>query len=303
MPSLPFYFYLSRATGCATLAIALTGLHGSAAWAQAEIILVGEGANAVTTADILAESTPLDNAARVNVLSSPESVLRMATDIYVRRQISAVAVEEQIDQQPEVQRLLQIVRERILADALTRTKEIRSQPTELVLERLALQNYKAMPQRFKQPERVHVRHILISTSTTDARAQAEALRQQLQQGASFEELARKHSKDPSSARKGGDLGFVTRGKMVAPFEEAAFALEKPGQLSDVVETRFGYHVIELVERRPAGLQPFDEVKSLLMQEAAGGIALAARQEFVRPFLEAAKPRTEAIEAFSSSYRK
>ncbi len=298
-PSFPLPLSLSRS---ALLAAALLCLPGVAPWAQTAPALMGEGAHAITGADVLAETMPLDATARTNVLSSPDAVLNTATNLYVRRLMSEQAVEQKIDQQPEVQRLLQIVRERVLADALGREKEAQARPTEPVLEQLARQNYQAMPQRFQQPERVHVRHILIPTSAPDARTQAEALHQQLQQGASFPELARTHSKDPGSARKDGDLGFITRGKMVAPFEEAAFALDQPGQLSAVVETRFGFHVIELVEKRPAGLQPFEEVKAQLVKEAAGGVGMAARQDLVRSLLEAAKPHPEAIEAFSATYR-
>ncbi len=295
---------LSRTKRAVCLTAALMALHGISAWAQTAPPLLGEGTHAVMPADVLAETMTLDTAARANMLSAPDAVQRMATDIYVRRQMSERAVAQKIDQQPDVQRLLQIVRERVLSDAFARHQEAQARPTGPVLEKLALQNYQAHPQRFQQPERVHARHILIPGSATDARAQAEALRQLLlQQRASFEEMARQHSKDPGTAHKGGDLGFITRGKMVAPFEEAAFALEKPGQLSPVVETRFGFHVIELVEKRPAGLQPFDEVKAQLVQEAAGGIAMATRQEVVRPFLDAAKPHPEAIEAFSASQRQ
>ena len=305
MPTLlqPLLLSLSQAARSACLAAALLGLHG-AAMAQAAPALLGEGSLAVTAADIVAETQPLNAANRASVLSSPASVQRMATDIYLRRSLSMLAIEQKIDEKPEVQRVLQIVRERVLADALVRQVEAqaRAAQPESVLLQLAQQNYKAMPQRFQQPERLHLRHILIPVDATDARAQAEALRQQLQQGASFEALARQHSKDPGSAAKGGDLGFVTRGKMVAPFEEAAFALEKPGQLSDVVETQFGFHVIELLEKRPAGLQPFDEVKDRLVEEAAGGVGVAARQELARPILESATPHVEAIEAFSAGYR-
>ena len=299
----PLSLCASYAARSACLAAALLGLHG-AATAQAAPALLGEGPQAVTAADILAETQPLNAANRASVLSSPASVQRMATDIYLRRSLSARASDQKIDEKPEVQRVLQIVRERVLADALARQVETqaRAAQPESVLEQLARQNYKAMPQRFQQPERLHLRHILIPADATDAHAQAEALHKQLQQGASFEALAREHSKDPGSAAKGGDLGFVTRGKMVAPFEEAAFALEQPGELSGVVETQFGFHVIELVEKRPAGLQPFDEVKDRLVEEAAGGVGVAARQELARPILESATPHVEAIEAFSASYR-
>ena len=72
------------------------------------------------------------------------------------------------------------------------------------------------------------------------------------------------SLDTSNAGKGGDLGFFGRGKMVPAFEEAAFALTEPGQLSDLVETQFGYHIIRLEARRDAGRRSFDEVRDELV---------------------------------------
>ena len=77
---------------------------------------------------------------------------------------------------------------------------------------------------------------------------------------SFAELARKNSQDPGSAEKGGDLDFVTRGAMVKPFEDAMFALKK-GEISDVVETEFGYHIIQLNDIKPAVVPPFEQVRA------------------------------------------
>lgn len=291
-----------RTARCVVLATTLMGSHWFT-WAQTDAVLLGEGPYAVTTADILAESRPLNATARASVLANPSSVQRMAADIYLRRRLAALALEQKIDQQPEVQRTIQIVRERIFADALMRQSDTQSRPSEAVLEKLASQIYQATPQRFEQPESLHLRHILLPASAADARERAQALRQQLQEGADFEALARENSKDPGSASKGGDLGFVTKGKMVPPFEDAAFALDTPGALSPVVETQFGFHIIELVAKRPAGLQPFAEVKEQLEQEAANNAAKAARQDVARPILEAAIPHTDAIEAFSASQRK
>ena len=75
-----------------------------------------------------------------------------------------------------------------------------------------------------------------------------------------EELAKTNSTDTATAARGGDLGFFGQGRMVAPFEQAAFALEKPDDISEVVKTPFGYHIIKLVERKEGGDRPFDEVK-------------------------------------------
>ncbi|WP_312791414.1 peptidylprolyl isomerase [Diaphorobacter nitroreducens] len=296
--------YFSRSLRLCTLAFVVIStplLHAQPAPAEA-IPLVGEGLHAATTADVAAEVANMDKSSRQNALSSPDTVQRIATEIYVRRRLAAEAVAQKLDQQPQAQRMLQIVRERIFADLVTKQAEDRSRPTEPVLENLARQNYLAQQARFRQPERIHARHILIPLKTPNAREHAADLRQQALSGASFEELAKKYSKDPGSASKGGDLGFFTKGKMVKPFEDAAFALIKPGDLSDVIESNFGYHIIQLVEKRDAGIQPFDEVKKQLIEEAAGGVASSARQELIRPLLDAAKADANAIEAFSATYR-
>ena len=120
-------------------------------------------------------------------------------------------------------------------------------------------------------ENVRARHILLSVSEEDdeaARAgkktKAGDLRKQLTEGAKFEELAREHSDCPS-ARMGGDLGRFRKGQMVKPFEEAAFALE-PGQVSEVVETQFGYHIIEVLEHTAEGTLPDENIAEMLQNQ-------------------------------------
>ncbi len=138
---------------------------------------------------------------------------------------------------------------------------------------------------FQKPERVHARHILISTkdAKTDAekaadKKKAEEVLAQLRKGADFAEMAKKYSDDPGAAN-GGDLGTFSRGQMVPEFEKAAFSL-KVNQISDVVETQFGYHIIQVLEKFPAGTASFDEVKSqinaYLLQQKQG----SAVQDYV-----------------------
>lgn len=263
--------------------------------------LIGEGPAAVTGADLLTETSTLDAKTRESILGSPQQVHRIGMEMYIRRALAAQALTQKLDEDPEVKRLLHVVRERVLADSLARRTEAQSRPTTPVLEKLAQQNYQAQQARFKIPDMVHARHILIPPGP-DARAQAEALRKQILEGASFEELAKTHSKDPGSAPKGGDLGFFPRAKMVKPFDDAVFALAKPGDVSGLVETRFGFHIIQLVEKRLEGVRPFAEVKEQLVEEAATGIATTARQELVRPIIDTAKPNQDAIEAFSAAHR-
>jgi peptidyl-prolyl cis-trans isomerase D len=139
--------------------------------------------------------------------------------------------------------------------------------------------------RFADVEEVRARHILVSVkpdadeaTKTKARAEAEDLVKQARGGADFAELAKKHSQDPGSAAKGGDLGFFPRGRMVPAFDAAAFGLE-PGQISDVVETPFGFHVIKLEEKKPGGPRPFDVAREQIEKEltAERSLDLARKQ--------------------------
>jgi len=128
--------------------------------------------------------------------------------------------------------------------------------------------------RFHQPESVHASHILIradaqadAATRAGAKTLADDLLKQLKKGATFADLAKKFSQDPGSAQNGGDLGFFNRGQMVGPFDQAVFAL-KPGQTSGVVETPFGYHIIQAHETKPARDVGFDEVKDQIREYLA-----------------------------------
>jgi peptidyl-prolyl cis-trans isomerase D len=123
--------------------------------------------------------------------------------------------------------------------------------------------YEDNEQQYKQPEQVRASHILLKTEGKDDAAvkkQAEDLAKKAKAGADFAELAKKFSQDDSNASKGGDLDFFGRGAMVPEFDQVAFALQ-PGQVSDVVKTSFGYHVIKLTEKRAASQRPLAEVQA------------------------------------------
>jgi peptidyl-prolyl cis-trans isomerase C len=130
--------------------------------------------------------------------------------------------------------------------------------------------YDANLEKFKQPEQVKASHILIKvdpkadeSGKAEARKQIEMIQKKVKKGEDFEALAKEYSGCPSST-KGGDLGYFGRGQMVKPFEDAAFALE-PGQVSNIVETRFGYHLIKVIEKKPPTTMSFDEVKERIQR--------------------------------------
>jgi peptidyl-prolyl cis-trans isomerase D len=131
--------------------------------------------------------------------------------------------------------------------------------------------YAGSMDNFRMPERVKARHILIKTQgksdaeKKQALQKAQDLLKQLKAGGDFSQLAQKNSDDTSNAPKGGDLGWFVRGQMVPEFDKAAFAM-KPGELSDIVTTEFGYHIIKVDETESARVKPFEEVKGDLATE-------------------------------------
>ncbi|WP_265918772.1 SurA N-terminal domain-containing protein [Cupriavidus nantongensis] len=133
--------------------------------------------------------------------------------------------------------------------------------------------YESNIARFRVDEQRRASHILISAPKDAPAAQRQAakdkaaklLEEVRKHPDSFADVARKNSQDPGSAEKGGDLGFMGRGALVKPFEDAMYAL-KEGQISDVVETDFGYHIIKLTGTKPAETRPLEAVRTELEAE-------------------------------------
>ncbi|HEV2275962.1 MAG TPA: peptidylprolyl isomerase [Acidobacteriaceae bacterium] len=139
-----------------------------------------------------------------------------------------------------------------------------------VTDQQIAQYYQQHQKDYQVPDQVKVRHILIKVdpsadAKTDAAAkqQADNILKQLKAGANFADLAKKYSDDPGSKAEGGELGFIQRGVTVPAFESAAFGLQ-PGQLSGVVKTQFGYHIIQSEEKQTAHTKPLEEVKGEIL---------------------------------------
>lgn len=151
--------------------------------------------------------------------------------------------------------------------------------------------YKKNPQLFLQPEAMRASHILIkvdSGAPAEAKAAAKTkvddILRQIKAGGDFAALAKQHSSDGSAAN-GGDLGFFPRGQMVKAFEDAAFGLQ-PGQVSPVVESEFGYHIIRAAEHRSARTVPLAEVSDRIAQ----ALRQQKQQELAQQFVQALKTK-------------
>jgi peptidyl-prolyl cis-trans isomerase C len=153
--------------------------------------------------------------------------------------------------------------------------------------------YMGNTDKFSSPEQARARHILVAVdekaddkTRQAAKAKADDLLAQLKGGASFEDLAKKSSDCPS-ASQGGDLGFFGHGQMVPEFDSAAFAL-KVGELSGVVQTKFGYHIIKLEEKKDAHVVPEAEGAAKIREYLTAQKTAAAVEKAVKSLREKAK---------------
>lgn len=169
----------------------------------------------------------------------------------------------------------QVPERRSVRYAILDINQLRS--TLQIPEDVLKKQYQDNIQQYEVPSQVHVQHILFKTvGQTDAlveetKKKAEDVLKQAKKGAKFDELAKKYSEDPGSKDKGGDLGWIRQGQTVPEFEKTAFSLA-PGQISDLVKTQYGFHIIKVLEKQNAHTKSFEEVKDsirtpLLLTEA------------------------------------
>lgn len=176
------------------------------------------------------------------------------------------------------------------------------QQRQTVGEEEARKFYADNPARFGSPEERRASHVLIkadagasSADKAQARARAEALLKEVRQNpARFAEVARQHSQDTGSAVRGGDLDYFGRGAMVKGFEEAAFKL-KPGEISEVFETEFGYHFLTVTATRGGQLKPFESVRAEIESELRQSLARAAWAKAAQEFTDTAYEQSDSLQ--------
>jgi peptidyl-prolyl cis-trans isomerase C len=191
-------------------------------------------------------------------------------------------------------KLKDLARRNIVIDNLMQ-KEVFSKIT--ITEADVKKFYDDNPDKFKMPERTQASHILISADQKatpedkkKAKEKAEAIRKRVAKGEDFATVAKAESNCPSAA-KGGDLGYFGKGQMVPEFEKAAAAL-KLGELSDVVESPFGYHIIKVMDRKPADTVKFAEVKDKIEDYLKGQKAQKPMSDYVEKIKKEAKVEIE-----------
>jgi parvulin-like peptidyl-prolyl isomerase len=201
-------------------------------------------------------------------------------DAYIEMDLVAEAAKKAgLEKDPEFRKMLELAKKKLLINAYAK-KQFESM---VVSDSEAKEYYQKHADKFKLPEKVHARHILLKDEKKAKEViaqlkglQGEALKKK------FIELAKKESTGPTGP-KGGDLGFFTKDQMVLPFSKAAFALKKGEVSAKPVKTQFGWHVIYLEDRKPTQTVPFDAAKEKIIAKL--------RQE---RFAEKMKKETESL---------
>ena len=236
-------------------------------------VLAEVNGGSITTGDFDRELKNLPEYLKA-MADTPQGRKEMLDTMVIRELILQQASKDGLDKGAEIEDKLQDLKKRLIVESFLKKKvEVESKVSDEDMKKFYEQN----KDKFKSGEQIKASHILVK-----AEKDAKDVLSQLKAGGNFEEIAKKSSVDSSSA-KGGDLGWFGKGSMVPAFEKAALAL-KEGQVSDVVKSDFGFHIIKLTGKRPAGIRPFEEVK----EQIKGAIMPTKQQEVFQKIKEELK---------------
>jgi len=212
-------------------------------------VLAEVNGNTITTDDFKAEIDKLPPYLKPMV-QSEEGKKELLDSMIVRQIILEQAKKDGVDKDKEVSDRMEDLRKRLIVETYLKKKvEKEAQISDQEMKKF----YDENKDKFKAGDQVKASHILVKSEK-----EASDILAQLKGGAKFEDLAKKFSTD-STASKGGDLGWFPKGAMVPEFDKVAFSL-KEGEMSGIVKTQFGFHIIKVTGKRPAGITPFEEVK-------------------------------------------
>ncbi|MEJ8569022.1 peptidylprolyl isomerase [Elongatibacter sediminis] len=227
-----------------------------------EQVLAYQGDAVLTQHDIDAAFNRIPEEHRLLFIRDGAKVDQMVRSLLNARIVAEDARADGYANDPLVRARIEQAVEKELAEAWL--EELGRRAPEADYEAMAYEDYLAHPERYSTGERLTVTHILIGTEErgdSDARELAGELKARLDKNpAEFEALVLEYSDDPAKVQNKGQYMRVGRGQMAKPFEEAAFGLQEPGEISDPVKTAYGYHIIRLDKRYESIVRPYDKVK-------------------------------------------
>ncbi|HEX2965217.1 MAG TPA: peptidylprolyl isomerase, partial [Syntrophorhabdaceae bacterium] len=197
-------------------------------------------------------------------------------NLIIKKLLLKEAAKNKIENEQEFQTRLLDIKTQLLIESLLR-KRIASSPQ--LSDEEVKKYYEANKDKFKKEKEIGTRHILLKTEE-----EAKQIKDKLKNGEDFIELAKQYSMEPNARTSGGDIGFHPKGALLPEYEEAAFKLTKNGQVSGIVKTQYGYHIIRLEGTKPPSFVPLEEVKDFIKQQ----MAQEKQKELIEKYVEELK---------------
>ncbi len=271
---------------------------------ESEDVFAKQGDVVLTQGELDAAFSRIPAEYRLSFIRNGERVDRLVGDLLRIKLAAADAIAAGFDKDPLVKGRISLAAEKELAEGWM--AKVKADAPDADYAALAHEYYLANPDKFMTDEVRDVSHILVNNedrSSEEALQLASSLREQLLEDPSrFEEFVKQYSDDPSKAGNGGRFPRMIRGQMVKPFEDVAFALENVGDLSEPVETNYGYHIIRLNQQYPSRPQPFEDVKAEAMAQAREKYLENYRSRYLRKLVaDPIELQKGAVEVMAKRY--
>lgn len=257
---------MSKITLLLTVALAAATAVAAPAKLSSNAPLISNGPIVVDAADFEGNMLRIPDSKRDEVRMSYDRVATIVDNMFVARTLAAKARELGMDKDPAVQKRLQQVQDGVLADLYV--QKVEKEAITGNLEQRARELYRADQAKFVTSEEVHVQHILVNLSgrTRDTALQrAREAAEKAKAGEDFLSLATRYSDDADKNRHGGDLGYSSPASFVEPVRKAIAAMKAKGEIAGPVESEYGFHILRLVDRKPAVPIKFEAVRGQLME--------------------------------------
>lgn len=270
---------------CALLALAADTLRAE----ESQEWVARKGSSTLTLEDIDAQLDALPPAIRIGMMNDPQRIEKLIEDLLLNRQIADRAREAGLDRSPLHPAKIRLAEDRFLSQEYTERMEHGLSDEQL--EALAKERFLvASPATYGgRNERRDLQHILVSfegRSVQDAKTLAEDIHARLRRGENFDSLVQTYSADRARTdeqglpKTPGFLGGIEKGQTDPDFEVAAFALRRPGDVSEPVQTQHGFHIIKLIQVHPESRLPFDQVREAVMAETGRWLTRKKREDLV-----------------------
>lgn len=249
----------------AGVALGLATMIASGAAVAPSTVLIEDGPVVVDVADFEGNLLRIPENRRADFRTSYDRVATVVDGIFVARSLAARARKEGLDQDPAVQRRLQQLQEALLADLYV--QKLDKEAPSVNLEQRAREVFKAEQANMMRPEEVYVQHILIGLKGRTremALERARQVRAEAVKADDFLAVAAKYNDDPDARRNGGDMGYNSPQHYVDPVRKVIEKMDRKGEVSEPVESEFGFHIVKFIDRRKPQPVKFEEVKRKLI---------------------------------------